>query len=56
MASYETLGRMLYHWMSPQFCAFQFPVMCNNNMADVQICEAEVTILPFTLGSLHDIS
>jgi hypothetical protein len=44
MASYKNLGRMLYRWKAPQFCAFQFPVMCNNNMADVQICEAEVKI------------
>jgi len=44
MAFYGTLVRMLYHWRSPQFCAFQFPAVCNNYMADVQICEAEVTI------------
>jgi len=52
MASYETLLRLLYHWRSPKCCGFQFPVICNNNnnnnnnnnMADVLICEAEVTI------------
>jgi len=57
MAFFETLLRNLKHWKSQQCCAFQFPGFCNNNnnnnnnMAYVQICEAEVTIWPFTLGS-----